>query len=280
LVDGWVAVDVGVGTGGLGGADGVVVLANAVIVKTESANRSKRGPLRDLPEADVGTIDSTQIFFERFKKSLEDVLTSSRDAMTLAVNDWIGDRNAALGGLRTQLAEPRLLELLARGEKALSLLGRGNTDLIRPLRVLVDLDWARDVLADLIEDEAVTDEQLAERFPLPRPRYLPWHRAMPTEDGDVERILVRHQTYMFRMRREIAAAMADTVASRLAQDVTEFRRDLLGSLNLGMDLIPDPGTVRTMFPDPAKAKQEETTAADATGSPVRSLLREWRARNA
>jgi hypothetical protein len=86
--------------------------------------------------------------------------------------------------------------------------------------------------------------------------------------------------YMFRMRREIASAMADAVAARLAQDIAVFRRRLLVTLDTGMEQIPDPGTVRLMFPDPPAAEQDETATADVAGSPVRSLLREWRAQGA
>ena len=269
------------GGDGLAGVGTLLLRAKeGLISKAESASRQLRGPLRDRVGSNEGTTDSTQIFLDRFKKSLEDVLSSSRDAMTSAVADWIDERNAALAELRAKLADPALLELLAEGGARLAAAGRGDPDRVGPLQVLADLQWSGELLAELIQDEAVTEEWIAESFPLPLPRYLPWNRAVPEKDGDVEQRLVRHQMYMFRMRREIASAMADAVAVRLAQDIAVFRQELLGNLNLGMELIPDPGTVRSMFPDPPKAAQDVTAAADATGSPVRSLLREWRARNA
>lgn len=251
-----------------------------LITKGESASRLRRGPLGNRPGSNEGTTDSTQIFLERFNKSLEDVLSSSRNAMTAAVSDWVEERNQTLAELRSKLADPRLLDLLTEGGNRLAAAGRGDPDREGPLRVLADLQWAADLLAELIQDEVVTEEWIADSFPLPLPRYLPWNKAIPEQDGDVEQSLVRHQMYMFRMRREIASAMADAVAARLALDLAEFRRELLGNLNLGMELIPDPGTVRAMFPDPPKAGHDVPAEASATGSPVRSLLREWRARNA
>jgi len=256
-----------------------------LITKAESASGSAEDdydddPLKRYRNLDGGSIDDTHIFFDRFRKSYDDVLQSARAELTVAVAEWINERNSDLSGLQQELLDPALLELLDRGGRRLAAMERGDADRLLPLQILADLGWANGTLAGVIRRGLVTDERIADTFPLASPRYLPWHRDMPERLGDVEQSLARHQMYLFRMRREIASCMADTVAARLAQDIVEFRSRLLRTLNTGMDQIPTPETVHLMFHDPSTAPDEKPNAKDAPGSPVRSLLREWRARGA
>lgn len=255
-----------------------------LITKAESADDADDDydddPLKAFRNLDGGSIDDTQMFLGRFRQSSDDLLQSARAQLTVAMAEWINRRNSDLSGLQQELLDPTLRELLLRGGQRLAALGRGQADQILPLETLADLSWANNMLAGVIRRGLVTDENIADTFPLPSPRYLPWHRAVPERLGDVEQSLARHQMYLFRMRREIASAMADAVATRLAQDIVEFRTRLLRTLNTGMAQIPTPQTVHLMFHDPSTEEDEVANAKDAPGSPVRSLLREWRARGA
>jgi hypothetical protein len=256
-----------------------------LITKAESASSDPDDdddddPLGRYRNLDGGSIDDTHIFFDRFRQSSDDILQSARAELTVAVAEWISERNSDLSGLQDELLDPALLELLDRGGRRLAAMERGDADRILPLRTLADLSWANRTLAGVIRRGVVTDEHIADTFPLPRPRYLPWHRGVPERLGDVEQSLARHQMYLFRMRREIASAMADAVAARLAQDIVEFRRRLLRTLNTGMAQIPTPETVHLMFHDPSTTADDLAKATDVPGSPVRSLLRQWRARGA
>jgi hypothetical protein len=258
---------------------------DGLIVKSESASNSDDDegiydPLAGYADSNGGTVDTTEIFLERFSGSFDEVLSSARKQMTAAIADWASERNTALSALQATLLDPTLRELLTDGGRRLAAMGRGKADRILPLQTLADVTWANKILADVIRRGAVTGEQTTQRFPDQPSRYLPWHRLMPEHAGDIEQSLVRHPNYMFRMRREIASAMADAVAARLAQDVAVFRRQLLRTLDTGMEQIPDPGIVRLMFPDPAATEQDETAGTNAAGSPVRSLLRKWRAQGA
>jgi hypothetical protein len=261
---------------------------DGLITKSVPASQGRPNPFEKFkPTKRID--DTTEVFFDRFRSSFADAVRTARKSLEAAAAEWIAGRNDELAPLRAELTDPELRELLAAGGQRLAASGHGNADLTTPLQLLCDLGWASDILGSAMSEDVLTPEMIDISFPMACPRYLPWHEKIQEPEGDQEQQAGRHLSYLFHMRREIAAAMADRVAFALAQDIAGFHANLLFALQQGFELIPDPGRVRQMFPSAPAEPAEEDAATDAgqddgtapaAGSPVRSLLREWRARNA
>ena len=226
--------------------------------------------------------DTTDMFFDRFCTVFTERVAEARHGLRLAVAEWVGQRNQELAPLRARLEHPNVAELLAKGGKRLAAT-RESADWARGLRVLADMTWAQHNQPKLLAGREITEAQIAAGFPLPRGRVLPWHPKAPEPGDGSDQGHSWHQTYLFRLRCELAAAVADGVAFWLAGDIAEFHAYLMIMLQRGAGFIPAPGQVRGMFPDPsptgASGRQQEPEGG-AAGSPVRALLREWRARDA
>jgi hypothetical protein len=106
---------------------------------------------------------------------------------------------------------------------------------------------------------------------------MPWHQDVPEEPGESDQRLVRHQVYVFRLRRQLALGVADAVTRQVSAEIDQFYQELRTVLNDIFELIPKSAQLRQMFPPPASAEQDDDSPEPAE-SPVRELLKEWAGR--
>ncbi len=260
---------------------------DGLITKSVSAASHDDGgfdPFADIGDPTAGTGgDTTELFFGRFCSVFMKAVNDARTSLTASVAEWIGDRNAEASSLRGDLNDARTAELLAAGGKRLAAAGGPSVNWAAGLGRLADLSWASAMMAAVQGSRPVTEDGIATGFPLTRQRALPWNAQIEENSADPEQRLERHQMYLFRMRRELAVALADGVAFWLAGDIAEFHGQLRRQLQRGKDYVPNPGQVRGMFPDSRSSAHpdgDDRDKADAPASSLRALLREWRARDA
>lgn len=234
---------------------------------------------------DTTSSDTTEALFGRFSTAYSAAVEQARADLKFAVAEWTRRQEDDCAVLRDRLDDPQVASLFAAGRSRLAAAGGPLVNWAGALRALVDFGWARQRL-DKTLPGAIGQDQIAAVFPLRRDRALPWHPAMYDGNSDPEHAWLRHQSHVFRTQRELATAGSYAVSRTLTSDIAAFAAEFGGALQRFYDYIPKPEQVREMFPLPPEDPGE--AAADPgggggprpAGSPLRSLLREWRARNA
>ena len=246
----------------------------------------------DDPFASVGRAggapdtDTTDAFFRSYSSTLAKAVAAAREELTGVVKQWVQERDAFAEPLQTRLGDPAVLDVLTAGLDRLRAAEGSETDRLAALRLLAEVGWVTTRLeSQLKKSGGMSADEMEMSFPLRRAAALPWHVAFPEDETQPDQAFTRHQTYLFRLRRELAAAAADAVGQRVAADIEDFRQRLLTSLRRGYKLIPTDVDIHTMFPPDelggtAPSDGGPDPDPDPNGSPMRALLREWRAQDA
>lgn len=248
--------------------------------RAKSDDLDEDNPFAEFGDVSTGTEDdTTEPFFEQYRTAVRDTVAVAREDLQAAVRLWADHHGDALAGLRADLREPQRAELLEIGLDRLRAASGKDNNRLGALKRLADLEWAVSrIKVQLDKAGPVSEDEIAATFPLRRHAVLPWHALANEDPSEPDQRYVRHQTYLMRLRREVAAAVADTVGQRIAGDIAQFRRNLVNALVQARGYIPTPEQVRVMFP-PQQAGTDGAQES-AVGSPMRSLLREWRAQDA
>jgi hypothetical protein len=236
--------------------------------------------------------ETTGTFLGDYTEAFVATAEKSRSQLAEAVLAWIDRHNGELSGLRDRLADPEVQRYLEAGLARLQAVdGVDAADRMQALIDLADLHAMLKVTDDgkepglLVEvspSRTPAQDEIIASYPLfigaegTASAAMPWHSEVPEQPGDSSQRLVRHQVYVFRLRRQLAVGVTDAVTRRLTQEVEKFYHQLRQDLEDALSAIPGPADLRRMFPpeppEPAGAADEQF---DPSGSPIRELLREW-----
>jgi hypothetical protein len=258
---------------------------------TQMRTTARWGKLRQTDD------DTTRAFLDSYVDTYTAAAGEARAGLKEAVLAWIDDLNGELAHLRDQLADPvisRYLDLgLARLEEAERLSRRPPLEALADLRLLLqaeDEDAEPVLLTEAVGPHRVQRGEIVLGYPLylsedgARGAALPWNSAVPEAAGDADQRLVRHQVYMFRLRRQLAMGLTDALASRVAHHAELFYQALREQLVYAATFVPDSTVLERMFPPepPAAAGEpDEPEPTEPGGSAdLRDLLHEWKQRAA
>lgn len=215
---------------------------------------------------------TTRTFLKPFTDSFAEALRVGRKELATVYKAWLAERTRELAELRERFEDPEMQRLLDAGLSRLQ--RQEESDLLEAWRLTVDLTWLEEACP---QPDEVSKEEMAAQFPLFVDRAMPWHPKVRGPEEEIQERLSRHQFYVFRLQRELAKGVVDAVTQALTAEIREISSVLLGTFEEMRDFIPDPAHIRTMFPpeDGGGAAEGEPPAPDA--SPLRDLLREWRA---
>jgi hypothetical protein len=241
--------------------------------------------------------ETSRTFLDAYRTTLIDTVEWSRAQFAEAVLAWVDTHNGRLADLRDRLADPDVMRALDAGLARLRAAGDTSEYLmamqhVADLRVLLDVgDDGKEpgLLTEACPSRSPADDEITASYPLfigvqgTASAALPWHPDVPEKPGESDQRLVRHQVYVFRLRRQLATGVADAAVRRLTGEVDQFYKTLRERLEDVFNYIPGPDKLRQMFPpDPGSAEASDAAGDPAppepTGSPVRELLREWAGR--
>jgi len=239
--------------------------------------------------------ETSRTFLDAYRATFVDTVEWSRAQFAEAVVAWVDKNNGRLADLRDRLADPHVMRALDAGLARLRAIGDNNDYLLAmqylaDLRILLQVDDGKEpgLLTEACPSRSPADDEIAASYPLfigvqgTGSAALPWHPDVPEQPGESDQRLVRHQVYVFRLRRQLATGVADAAVRRLTGDVDQFYKKVRERLEDVFNYIPGPDKLRQMYPPdpgPADASSDGDPAApEPTGSPVRELLREWAGR--
>jgi hypothetical protein len=222
--------------------------------------------------------ETTRTFLVRYRATLREAVRRGRLGLAEAVRSWIQDQNEQRGDLAERLAAAETQRLLEAGLPKVSA-HHGGADLTRVLPLVADLSWLGGGIAEEVSgdfDDGAADAS----YPLYVERALPWHSRVPEPQDDVQQQLARHQFYMFRLQRQLATCVADTLVRLIAEDLGKVHKLLQDRLQRLGPAIPDSTDLRVMFPpepapgpggapdDPADLSGADLSGAGVPGAGV------------
>ncbi|MEO3788015.1 hypothetical protein ABGB12_32210 [Actinocorallia sp. B10E7] len=232
--------------------------------------------------------ETTDAFYEPFADSYIVAVRESRRMISESIASWVSRHDPSLEPLRYRLQDPELREHLEQGTARLRTVDRSSRVRMRRLEAMADLEIFVGLDPDRPEPELLTraapdripdDAEIAAAFPLYRGSAMPWHSQAP-EHADAE--FARHQLYVLRLRRQLAFGLADAVTRRAIADLESVHKRLQRMLETAFrEILPNQSQVRRMFFDDQDFDMGELEGEDSgEGGPLRSLLDEWRKRDA
>ncbi|WP_283135689.1 dynamin family protein [Rhizohabitans arisaemae] len=250
---------------------------DGLIRKTE-AKRGRTRVERMIGGGSTPGDDTTGKFLGPYVSTYREALRMGREEINAALVDWTDVQNSQLTSVRRQLFDDDVQRLLQVGLPQLRA-KFGDRDVLAALDLLTDLSWLAEPEED--EPEGSTDAEIQQSFPAYVDRAMPWHSRFPLPDDDVMQRLVRHQSYLFRLRRELANGVADAVSSAVSREIEKVYESLRDELQELHQYILGPADLRLMFPPepPSAEGGEDEPPGDSPPdqSPLRDLLREWSA---
>lgn len=253
--------------------------------------KRRQGPNRYLKSANVN--ETTRTFLDEYRDTLERTAKWGRDQLAEAVRNWAERHNHKGADLRDRLADEDVRRYLGIGLGRMRAISEDEWE--GALHDLADLN-ALLLIGDDEEPGILTEaremagsdaaqpmgkDELTASYPLfigpdgTGSAAMPWHPDIPQADESDQR-LVRHQVYVFRLRRQLATGVADAVTRQLSREIDEVYQCLRRALEEISLLIPGPLQLGQMFPveEPPPGDPDGGPAEPAV-SPVRDLLREW-----
>ena len=241
--------------------------------------------------------ETTRTFLDDYRTTWLGTAEWGRAELAAALQDWADRHNDILAPLRDWLADPDVRHHLHTGLErlravkddayldAMEAFANLNTLLLVPEgggkpRMLADARAKAPATTGNGKGEAI------ESYPLyigsdgngSGSAAMPWHPDVPEEAGESDQRLVRHQVYVFRLRRQLALGVADAVTRQLSMEIDLLYRELRTVLGEIFDLIPKSAQLRQMFPPQAGGKADGDDPPEPAGSPLRDLLRDWAGR--
>src|SRR3984957_1131836 len=244
-----------------------------------------------------GNDETTRTFFEDYRDTMARTEKWGHDQFAEAVRGWAERHNAKADDLRDRLADEDVRHYFEIGLAMLE--ANSNEEYRAALEDLADLRALLRIGDDgepgiFAEARELADAQGAHTagpigvtasYPLfigpdgGGAAAMPWHPDVLEPAGESGQRLVRHQVYVFRLRRQLAMGLADTVTSQLSQEIDKVYRVLRQALDDIAKVIPGSLELGQMFPaDPPPPEDDDSEAAEPAEpavSPVRELLHEW-----
>jgi hypothetical protein len=223
--------------------------------------------------------ETTATFLPPYRKELADAVRRGRTALGEWLQDWLQRQNDQLGDLGERFTDPEIRRLL---EPALARISRdfGGADLMGVLEGLTDLSWLGDQITKVTTVPMPQDE-IDRGYPLYVDHALPWHSLVPERPEDSGDEYHRHQFYVFRLQRQLAIGIADTLTQQLADDLVGLRNGLNRRLQRYWRAIPDAAYLRIMFP-PEPPAGTSPAGPDGDGpagpSPLLDFIAKWEGR--
>ncbi|MET7394597.1 hypothetical protein ABZS66_14005 [Dactylosporangium sp. NPDC005572] len=222
---------------------------------------------------------TTESFRKPFALTCKEQIQQGQTAFAATVEQWIADRNDEASELRERFNDPDIAELLGDGLVRISDDPEEAENRHLVLAAITDVSWTSEPFPD---ENAELDEATAEGilagFPTAQERALPWHPAIKEPGGDRQAQLVRHQSYVFRQRRDLNNAAKAVVAAKLVAEIEEFHRGLQQSIAEAALALLRTDEIRRMFPAEPGGDTESGDAPRGE-SPLREVLREWKERD-
>ena len=121
---------------------------------------------------------------------------------------------------------------------------------VEAMEALVRFNWVRDALEAQLSESAWAADDAGTRCPLLPDKALPWHYDVPDNpDGRIN----RHQSQIFRLRRELATAVSDVVTARVNRLLYDCVSAVRVNLNTLDDWIPQAGDLTRSVPEGSAA---------------------------
>jgi hypothetical protein len=225
--------------------------------------------------AQFSYITETDGLVEQFGKSVDKLTEAWRGRMLDWAETWaaqVRDHPEVAQARRTLLADDAndlfrgVLDVAYRQAAG----GISADDVLSNLGALVRFDWIRDAMEDgLIESQWCADDASA-RCPLLPGRALPWHHDVPDDpDGRIN----RHQTQIFRLRRELALAVSDVVTARVSRLLYDCVAAVRVSLEDIAASVPEVGDL--MWAVSQAAAAPSLPGSDRGRAALGDLLDQW-----
>jgi hypothetical protein len=236
---------------------------------------------------------TTRTFIDQYRDTLKRTVQWGLAQLAEAVRAWADRHNGKGADLRDRLADEDVQHYLDVGLERLRAVKDANyqealrdlTDL--PALLRIDDDGEPGILAEAREegsDKSMGPDEITGSYPLfigpdgAGSAAMPWHPDVPEKHGESDQLVVRHQVYVFRLRRQLAMGVADAATRQLSAEIDQFYKYLRAVLGEISQVIPGPLELGQMFP--AKPSDEDENPDDGEppeppASPVRDLLRKW-----
>ncbi|MGH3751594.1 MAG: hypothetical protein ACRDRP_02685 [Pseudonocardiaceae bacterium] len=214
------------------------------------------GPGRfDADASDDRVPDTTTVLLEPFERSLHHACAEVDRLLTGSVQHWVAQAVRAAGPLADLMADEEVTTLLVAETPGGQQQGRTRLAYLKHLTTFGFVtSRLTKVLAELPEPEPTS------MFPLKVDRALPWH----AEAGGTEDFL-RHQSVVFRMRRDIVRTITEYAQRRTAAALLDLTDRLAENLARIEGAIPS----RTR-----RGRDTLTGAGDGPASAAEAALRE------
>lgn len=241
--------------------------------------------------------ETTRTFLDDYRATRLGAAEWGRVELAAALQDWADRHNDILAPLRDWLANPDVRHHLDTGlERLRAVRDDAYLDAMEALAdlnalLLVPEDGGEPQILAAARAKAPSSaddgkDQAIASYPLyigadgngSSSAAMPWHPDVPEEPGESDQRLVRHQVYVFRLRRQLALGVANAVTRQLSTEIDLLYRELRTVLGEIFDLIPKSAQLRQMFPPQAGGKTDGDDPPEPAGSPLRDLLRDWAGR--
>jgi hypothetical protein len=255
-----------------------------------------------------GTADqdeTTRTFLDQYRDTLQRTARWGRIQLAESVRAWADHHNGKGADLRDRLADEDVRRYLDMGLSRLRAVKDADYEdalqALADLNVLLEIEGdgepgilasARD-MADADGSPPLGLDESTASYPLfigadgAGSAAMPWHPDVPERPGEADQLLVRHQVYVFRLRRQLAMGAADAVTRQLSAEIDQIYQYLRAVLGEISSLIPGSMQLGQMFPESSGAPgqgdadseppdpSEPSEPPPPPVSPVRDLLREW-----
>ena len=241
-----------------------------------------------------GNDETTRTFLDDYRDTMARTEKWGHDQLAEAVRGWAERHNGKANDVRDRLADEDVRHYFDIGLAVLEATSgeeyRAALNDLADLRALLRVDEdgepgifaeARE-LADAEGAQPIGPLGVTASYPLfigpdgGGGAAMPWHPDVLEPAGESDQRLVRHQVYVFRLRRQLAMGLADTVTSQLSQEINKVYRVLRKALDDISKVIPGSLELGQMFPaDPPPPEDDESDPVEPTVLPVRELMHEW-----